>query len=237
MKPKKREPADAGRKRNPERPPLRVMIVDDHPLMRVGLQTLIENEPDMQVCGQAESAGDAMRQVQACSPDALIVDLCLPGTSGIDLLRDLRAQAPHIPALVVSMHEERFYAERALRAGARGYVMKQDDPQRIIKGLRAVVQGDLFVSNRITRHLLHSVVGTRTPQMEGFGVNRLSDRELQVFEMIGQGKGTRRIAEELHLSVKTIETYRAHIKRKLGLENGNELILAAAQSAQSKTPG
>lgn len=235
MRPKgKKPPSHAGKAVDRAAQGIRVLIVDDHPLMRMGLRTLLEPQADIEVCAEADSATAAMRVIDSQPIDVMIIDLCMPGTSGIDLIRDLRAQKPGIPVLVVSMHDERLYAERVLRAGARGYIMKQENPKRILDGLRAVMRGELFISDRIATHLLHVAVGNQTGHGGTLGIDRLSDRELQVFEALGKGNSTRGIAEDLHLSVKTVETYRAHIKRKLGLENGNELMLAAARWSQGE---
>lgn len=213
---------------------IRVMIVDDHPLMREGLCSLLNMQPDIEVCAEAESSAQAIALVEASPPTAMIVDLSLPGSGGLDLIRDVKLRRPELPILVLSMYDERIYAERALRAGARGYVMKQDPPRRVIEGLRAILRGDMFVSASIANSLLNTFVDGSKRNAERVGVERLSNREMQIFEAIGNGLSTREAAERLGLSVKTIETYRMHIKRKLGLGNANSLIHAAIHWVEGK---
>ncbi len=206
----------------------RVMIVDDHPLLRGGVAALLEASPDLQLCGEAASAAEALQAVAAQRPDAVIVDISIPG-GGMELIRQIRALYPKLALLVYSMHDENLYAERTLRAGALGYLMKQEPPERVLDGIRTVLRGDVFVSDNLRKNLLSNllVFGRRPDARQG--VERLSDRELQVFESLGRGRTTLEIAEDLHLSPKTVETYRSNIKRKLGLENGHQLIHAAVR--------
>jgi DNA-binding NarL/FixJ family response regulator len=206
---------------------VRILLVDDHPVMREGLRGLLRAEPMYRVCGEASTAAEALKLAREDPPDVVIADLSLPGTGGLDLIRDLQTHLPAVQVLVLSMHDERLHAERALRAGARGYVMKQDPPERILEGLRAVAAGELYVSSEVASSLLSAFVGTSAKPDRRVGVERLSDRELEVFERIGRGQTTREIAEQLCLSPKTVGTYRGHIKRKLGLSHNNGLIHAA----------
>jgi DNA-binding NarL/FixJ family response regulator len=206
----------------------RILVVDDHPIVREGITKLIEQENDLTVCGQAEDAHEARKAVNTLKPDMVIVDISLKETSGMDLIKDIQAQHPKIPVLTLSMHDESLYAERALRAGAKGYVMKQEAPEKVVTAIRTVLSGKLYVSDMVTTRMMHKLVGSKS-EPATCGVDALSDRELEVFLLIGQGFGTRQIAEKLFLSVKTIETYRAHIKEKLGLADATELLQYAIQ--------
>lgn len=210
----------------------RVLLVDDHPLVRQGLATLIDQQPDLEVCGQAESAAEALRLVKSARPDVALVDLSLKGTSGLELLKDLKIRHPELPTIVVTMHAESLYAERVLRAGARGYVAKQEATEKVLTAIHRVLNGELYVSSETTERMLRRVVGggtgPATPE------ELLSDRELQVFQFLGMGRATRQIAKELHLSIKTIETYRANIKKKLNLNDGLELLQHAVRWAQDQ---
>ncbi len=204
----------------------KIIIVDDHPIVRQGLTELINHENDLVVCCQAEDASEAMEFIKESDPDIIIVDISLKETSGLELIKDIKVQYPQLPILVLSMHDESLYAERSLRAGARGYIMKQEATDRVIMAIRKVLKGELYISDSMTAKMVDRLVGGAT---ESSPVNALSDRELEVFDMLGQGHGTRNISEKLHLSIKTIETYRAHIKRKLNLSDATELIQHAVQ--------
>ncbi len=210
----------------------RLLIVDDHPILRKGLAMLINQEPDLVVEGEAEDAHRAMELVESIKPDLIIVDISLPGVDGIDLMKNIKLRYPDMPALVVSMHDEALFAERALRAGARGYIMKQEAVDEVLTGIRRVLAGEIFVSNRVTTKIVEKFfdgnVGAGTSPFD-----LLSDREFTVFQLIGQGFGTRQIAEKLHLSVKTVESYRSHIKDKLKLESGTDLLKYAIQWVQN----
>jgi len=221
-------PAPAGDK------PHRVLIVDDHPLVREGLANLIRAEPDLVISGEAGSVNEALQAIAKNRPDVLLLDLSLPGPNGMELIKDLRLRNGSPPVLVLSMHEESFYAERVLRAGARGYIMKQEPAARVIEALRTVLRGDLYLSPAIGARLLKTLIGGQRNPPERSGMQRLSDRELQVFECIGRGRTTQEISEQLHLSVKTIETYRAHIKLKLGLKNGTDLTHRAIRWVETE---
>jgi DNA-binding NarL/FixJ family response regulator len=210
----------------------RVFLVDDHPLMRQALSQLISQEADLAVCGEAEGAAEALRSIAALKPDVAIVDLSLKEGSGLDLVKDLKLREPELPVLVLSMHDESTYAERLLRSGARGYVMKDQASDKVVVALRRVLDGEVYLSDKMSARILHKLVGGAPASAAP--VDLLSDRELQVFEFIGQGVGTRLIAEKLHLSVKTVETYREHIKIKLKLDNATDLLQHAIQWVQSK---
>ena len=205
-----------------------MVIVDDHPIVRKGIQLLLEQESDLEVCGEAESAGEALEQIRALQPDAAIVDISLKGTDGIELTKSIRAEFARLPILIMSMHDESIYAERVLRSGANGYIMKQEVADNVVNALRTVLKGDIYVSDEMRQTLLGRISGRSEP-VHTSPIDRLSDRELEVFRLIGRGFGTRQIAKDLHLSVKTIETYRAHIKEKLGIDSATELVRQAVQ--------
>jgi DNA-binding NarL/FixJ family response regulator len=199
-----------------------VVVVDDHPIVRRGLVDLINAEADLQVCGEAGTRAEALQVVRAKNPQLVLLDICLPGESGLGLVKEL---AGDYRVLVLSMYEELLYAERALSAGALGYVAKYEPVERLLEGIRSVLQGKLYVSKSVADRLLHRIARPG-PQPDG-DVAALSDRELEVFQMIGKGVATRDIAAALHLSPKTVETHRENIKRKLNLKSGSELVVRA----------
>ena len=206
----------------------RILVVDDHPIVRQGLALLINREPDLVVCGEAEEAMGAMHVLASSRPDVLIVDISLSGPDGIDLLKNIRTTHPTLPVLILSMHDESVYAERALRAGANGYIMKQEATENVLVAVRRILSGEIYVSARIANQMLrHYITGSGT--LRDSSIADLSDRELEVFRLIGEGHGTRQIAEKLHLSVKTVESYQAHIKEKLSLRSSRELMQHAIQ--------
>ena len=205
-----------------------VFLVDDHPIVRQGLTLLINQEPDLAVCGQAEEMYAALQAIQTFKPDIMIVDISLSGPDGLELLKNIRMKYSGMPVLILSMHDETIYAERALRAGANGYIMKQEATEKVLIALRRILAGEIYVSDRVGNHMLqHYVRGARISAQSS--VAELTDRELEVFRLIGEGHGTRQIAEELHLSVKTVESYQAHIKEKLSLRSARELVQHAIQ--------
>ena len=206
----------------------KVMIVDDHPIVRKGIQALLEQESDLIVCGEAESMGEALQVMEKVLPDVMIVDIALKGSDGLELIKSVRYQDENVSILVMSMYDESLYAERALRAGANGYIMKEAVDNNIVTAVRRILGGDIYVSETVRQRILQGLSSTRT-DLHASPVDGLSDRELEVFRLIGSGRGTRQIAEQLHLSVKTVETYRAHIKEKLNLSNASELVRAAVQ--------
>lgn len=214
----------------------RVLIVDDHPLLRQGITRLINNEKDMAVCGEADEAPKTLDAIAASKPEIVILDISLKGASGIEVLKNIRARHPKLPVLVLSMHDESVYAQRALRAGASGYIMKHEAMEKVLVALRRALSGEIYLSDRLGTRMLNQLVGGRvTPTISP--IEELSDRELEVFSLIGQGHGTRPIAEKLHLSVKTIESHRAHIKEKLNLKSAAELVHHAIQWVQSEAVG
>jgi DNA-binding NarL/FixJ family response regulator len=186
------------------------------------LALFIEREPDLMVCGEAEDATSALQAIRESAPDFVILDISLNGPDGLELLKTLRVRYPNLPALVLSMHDESVYAERALRAGANGYIMKQEAADKVITAIRHILGGDVYLSDRLTKQMLQQFVnGSISPRDP---LAKLSDRELEVFRLIGAGHGTRQIADELHVSTKTVESYQAHIKEKLALRNARELV-------------
>ena len=206
-----------------------VFVVDDHPLLRQGLALMINREPDLTVCGEAEEAQAAMKAIAAKKPDILIADISLNGPDGLDLLKTLRTSYPDLPVLVLSMHDESIYAERALRARANGYIMKQEATEKVLIAVRRILSGDIYLSDRMANKLLHQYISGSAADSKS-RLSTLSDRELEVFRLIGEARTTRQIAEKLHLSIKTVETYQAHIKDKLSLRSGRELVQHAIQS-------
>ena len=212
---------------------IRVLIVDDHPLLRKGVGQLIDQEKDLTVVGEAEDAQKAITAIETTKPDVALIDITLNGSSGIELLKNIKARFPKIKMLVLSMHDESVYAHRALRAGASGYIMKQEGPEKVLTAMRKVLRGEVYLSEHLGNRMLHTLVNGRAPSPTS-PVEDLSDRELEVFNLIGQGHGTRPIAEKLHLSIKTIESHRAHIKEKLNLQNATELVHHAIQWVQSE---
>jgi len=206
----------------------RIVIVDDHPLVRSGMVEIVTQEGNMEVVGEAGTAAEALSLVLDKKPDLVLVDITLREGSGLELIRQIKASAPSSRVLVVSMHDENLYAERALHAGAMGYVNKQEPPESVVRAIRQVLAGKIRLSDRMSERILHRVVAGEDA-LDMSPVDRLSDRELEVLHLIGQGMTTRRIAEKLHLSVKTIDTYREHIKTKLNLKTANELIRFAVQ--------
>jgi len=202
----------------------RVLLVDDHPIVRHGLGLLIEQEADLTICGETESAVETLDCMDEVSPDIALVDISLRGSNGLELTKALKEAHPEVPVLVLSMHDESLYAERALRSGARGYVMKQESADTVLGAIRTVLDGGIYLSDSLSSVMLREFVDGGTADNEKFGVASLSDRELEVFELIGRGNSTRKIADRLQLSIKTIETHRAHVKQKLKLDNATELV-------------
>jgi DNA-binding NarL/FixJ family response regulator len=200
----------------------RLYLVDDHPIVREGLAQVLAGEPDFEVVGQAEEAAGARRDIARLKPDLAIIDLHLREGDGLELIKSLIQMDPGLRILVLTMHAEPYYAERALRAGAKGFLTKEEAGDQILVAIRKILSGDVYVSERISSHLLTRLLGGTARGTDP--CERLSDREMQVFEMIGAGRGTKEIAAELNLSAKTIETYRANIKEKLGLKEGSELV-------------
>jgi DNA-binding NarL/FixJ family response regulator len=201
----------------------RIMVVDDHPVLRRGMATLISQQDDFHVCAEADNAQAALEAMRHHHPDVALVDITLPGTDGLELIKLMLAEQPKLRILVVSMHDESLYALRSLRAGAKGYLMKSEALEQIVTALRKLLAGDLYVTPRFSERLVFKAIQSLDGGM-GSPVDRLSDRELEVLRLLGKGLGTRDIARTLHLSVKTIETHRAHIKEKLGFKEAAEMV-------------
>jgi DNA-binding NarL/FixJ family response regulator len=212
----------------------RVLLVDDHPTMREGLMRVIEREADMTVCGEAESIQRALEVVETSKPDIAIVDISLAGQNGIELIKDLKVRHPRLPVLVHSMHDESVYAERSLRAGAKGYISKKEPPQKLLQAIRDVLQGEISLSATMTRQILHTVGADRADRKTS-PFRELSDREFEVFELTGQGLGTKEIAGTLHLSEKTVQAHRDHIRQKLQLPDGRSLTGFAIRWVESQS--
>ncbi|WP_395730601.1 response regulator [Prosthecobacter sp.] len=204
-------------------PAKKVFIVDDHPVFRDGLVRIVAAIPGLVVCGEADNARDAFDAISNLKPDLVLMDINLPGKSGLELLQDVHAMRPELPVLMISMHDEQLYAERVLRAGGRGYIMKQEGPDKMREAITKILSGQVYASERTAAAILdalsrpHSSASTST-------IGKLTDRELEILRLTGQGKDNRAIAQELHISLKTVDTHRGHIKEKLGLKNGTELI-------------
>lgn len=201
----------------------RVLLVDDHPILRKGLAQMINAEADLVVCGEAEDASKAFEAVNTLHPDVAVVDISLKRGNGIELIKNVKACYPDLPILVLSMHDESLYAERALRAGSLGYIMKEEASEQVITGIRRVMAGEIFLSERMKSRMLQQLATGRGKVVVS-PIEHLTDRELQVFRLIGEGRSTRQIAGELHLSVRTVEAYREYIKDKLALKNSTELV-------------
>jgi DNA-binding NarL/FixJ family response regulator len=211
----------------------KVFLVDDHPIVRQGLGLLINREPDLIVCGEAEDAPSALQRMVSAQPDLMVIDISLDGPDGLELLKTIRLKEPILPVLILSMHEESTYAERSLRAGANGYIMKQEATERVLVAIRRILEGKVYLSERLTNKMLEQFVhGSGSSKNDP--LTNLSDRELEVYRLIGAGHGTRQIADELHVSVKTVESYQAHIKEKLSLRNARELVQHAIESTLSE---
>jgi DNA-binding NarL/FixJ family response regulator len=213
----------------------RLLIVDDHPLFREGLRQIIERDPELTVCGEASNAAEAVEAIPQFNPDLVIVDISLGGTSGIDLIKTIRNENEELPVLVVSMHEESLYAERALRAGAMGYIMKHEPGKTVKAAIHKVLGGEMYLSEKMSSAVISKF-------MRGQGdrpaspIELLSDRELEVFRMLGQGKGTRQIAQDLDITIATVNSFRNRIKEKLHLKTATEVMLHAIQWSREETP-
>ncbi len=221
-----------GAVRRDKRKSARILVVDDHPLVRERLREVIEREEGLAVCGEAADHQTAARLVQAARPDLIILDLSLRNSSGLDFLKDLHVQYPETAVLVLSMHDESLYAERAIRAGARGYITKQEATRSILHAIRTVLAGNIYLSEARLAELTAKMAGRPRAQV-GLGIDSLTDRELLVFELLGQGLGTRDISSRLCLDMRTVETYRARIKQKLNLEDAAQLLQHAIRWAES----
>jgi DNA-binding NarL/FixJ family response regulator len=214
----------------------RLLLVDDHPMMRAGMAQLINKQPDIEVCCEAGNPAEALREITRGRPDLVVTDITMPGRSGVEFIKDLLAIHPGLPILAVSMHDELIYAERVLRAGARGYVMKEAGAEKLLLGIRQVLNGQVYVSERMSAKLLDSLTGRR-PRGSNSPIEKLSDREFEVFQLIGQGKSTRDIAKQLGLSPKTVDVHRSHIKEKLELKDATSLVRHAVRWVETQDGG
>jgi DNA-binding NarL/FixJ family response regulator len=210
-----------------------IFIVDDHPVFREGLVGLVKREADLAVCGEADNASQALSGIESSKPDLVLADIGLPGKNGLELVKDIRAVHPEMAVLVISMHDETLYAERVLRAGGRGYIMKQEGPEKILQAIRQVLDGQISLSGKMSARILDSLSDRRAKTDSP--IARLTDREFEILQLIGQGKDSHDIAELLHLSVKTVDAHRGHIKEKLELKNGTELIVYAARWVETQS--
>jgi len=211
----------------------RILLVDDHPFMRAGLAGLLDRQPDMMVCGEAGNPQEAFRELAKSKPDLVLTDLTMPGRSGLEFIKDLLAAQPTLTILVISMHDEVVQAERALRAGARGYIMKEAGGENLLAAIRQVLRGEVYVSPRMSARILEGLSGGK-PRGSSSPIEKLTDREFEIFQLIGQGKSTRDIAGQLHLSTKTVDVHRSHIKEKLGLKDVTSLIRHAVRWVETQ---
>jgi DNA-binding NarL/FixJ family response regulator len=213
----------------------RIFLVDDHPVLRQGMGRLIDDQPDMMMCGEAESPPDAIRLLPNAKADVVIVDITLRGGDGLELCKQIRDRWKDLPILVISMHDESLYAERALKAGARGYVMKQEPQETVMAAIRMVAKGQVYLSSKMSAKLLQSFSGVHS-SADLPPLARLTDRELEIFRFIGEGQSVRAIAEKLFLSTKTVEAHKEHIKQKLNLKSSNELLQYAIEARVTDRP-
>jgi DNA-binding NarL/FixJ family response regulator len=225
----------ASKDKTPEKKRIKVYIVDDHPVVRQGLNLLLRMESDMVCCGEAETVPEALRGIEAAKPDVAVVDLSLRDTSGLELVKDLHAYHPTLPVVVLSMHDETLYAERVLKAGAKAYLMKDEAQEAILAAIRKVASGGLYLSERMSGRLLSMFLQGSTGPGDSL-IGQLSDREIEVFELIGRGVTTREIAGKLNLSIKTVEAHREHIKKKMKLSDATELLQHAIHWVQNERP-
>ncbi len=217
----------------PVPPRRRVLIVDDHPFMRAGLAQLISRQPDLEMCGEAGNAAEAARALAELKPDLVLCDLTMGDRGGLEFIKDLQAAGGGPPVLVVSMHDEAIYAERVLRAGARGYIMKEAGGESLLGAIRQVLRGEVYVSPKLAASVLENLSGRR-PRGSDSPIKQLTDREFEVFQLIGQGKGTREISAQLHLSPKTVDVHRGNIKQKLGLKDATALVRHAVRWVETQ---
>jgi DNA-binding NarL/FixJ family response regulator len=212
----------------------RIFIVDDHPMTRAGLTHLINHQPETLVCGEAENAAEALDRMAVSRPDLMLIDITLPGKSGLELIKDVRAIRPDLAILVISMHDESLYADRVLRAGARGYITKHEGGDKLISAIRHVLSGKIYVSESMSAHILEIFSGGQ-PVTNRSSIQNLSDREFEVFQALGEGLSSHEIAKKLHLSAKTVDAHRANIKTKLKINTTAELISFAARWTTAQT--
>jgi len=209
----------------------RILIVDDHPIVRYGITRILNSEPDLVVCGDAENARTALDLIQSLKPDLVIVDISLRDMDGLQLTRTIRCDHPSLPIVILSMHDERVYAQKALRSGASGYIMKEESSEKLVSAIRQILKGEIYVSEEVKKNVLHAYAGKNKEKNTSI-IDRLSDREREIFLLIGSGQTSRSIAHKLCLSVKTVETHRSRIKQKLELDTSAKLALAAMEWAK-----
>jgi DNA-binding NarL/FixJ family response regulator len=214
----------------------RLLIVDDHPVFREGLVGLVKREPGLEVCGEADNAAEALRAIERLAPELVLADISLPGKSGLELIKDILAVRPDTAVLVISMHDETLYAERVMRAGGRGYIMKQEGPDKILQAIRHVLSGQIAVSPKMSVRLLDALSGRHVKNKNRSPIARLTDREFEILQLIGRGMDSHAIARQLNLSVKTVDAHRAHLKEKLDMKTGTELICYAARWMETQLP-
>jgi len=236
MKPKSSPILSVSKPNDPPSPFVRrnIFLVDDHPVTRDGVRALIDQQTDLVVCGQADSAPLALQLLEKQTPDLAIIDIVLKTTSGIELMKNLKSLLPALPVLIMSMHDESLYAERALRSGAKGYIMKHEASERILTAIRMILNGDVYLSEKMKEHMLHRLARNRKNEVV-FTIDTLSNREMEVFHLIGNGFGTHQIADKLNLSIKTIDSYREHLKLKLQLKKGSDLVQHAIQWVRAES--
>lgn len=234
MKPRPRHPAASPAPAAPAK--RRILLVDDHPFMRAGLAQLIDRQPDLIVGGEAGNPTEAFQALAKIRPDLVLTDLTMPGRSGLEFIKDLLAADERLAVLVISMHDEVVYAERALRAGARGYIMKEAGGENLLAAIRQILRGEVYVSQRMSARILAGMSGAK-PRGSSSPIEKLTDREFEVFQLIGQGKSTRDIATQLNLSTKTVDVHRSHIKEKLELKDVTALVRHAVRWVETQQPG
>jgi DNA-binding NarL/FixJ family response regulator len=226
-----------GKTPNVPRPPhKRVLVVDDHPMTRHGIVQLLQREPGLDVCGESDTATQALEMIPGLHPDLVVTDLSMPGKHGLEFIKDMRAMYPEVVVLVISMHDEALYAERVLKAGGRGYVMKHAGGEELLHAIRCVLAGHVYLGDEMTKGTLDALARRDKKRVEP-GISQLTDREFQVFQCLGQGLTSRQIGEQLHMSVKTVETHRRHLREKLKLTTGPALIQFAVRWISAQTAG
>lgn len=212
----------------------RILIVDDHPVMRMGLVQLINSKMDLDVCGEAGTAREAMERIEALAPDLVVLDLVLPDGHGLEVIKDIRARFDGVKTLVLSSNDEFVYAERALKAGARGYVMKEAAAAHLVEAIHTILEGQIYVSPNVSQLIVEMFTGKKRGSGAASPIEKLTDREFEVFQLIGEGKGSRDIAQQLGISVRTIDAHRAHMKDKLGIKDGNALVRHAVRWVETQ---
>jgi DNA-binding NarL/FixJ family response regulator len=212
----------------------RILIVDDHPVMRMGLTQLINSRPDLEVCGEAGTAKEAMQRIAELKPDLVLLDMALPDGHGLEVLKDIEAMHKGLDTLVLSSNDESVYAERALKAGARGYIMKEAAATHLLGAIQTILSGQIYVSKQMSQLIVEMFTGKKRKGHAASPIDKLTDREFEVFQLLGEGKGSREVAEQLSISVRTIDAHRAHIKDKLGLRDSNALVRQAVRWVETK---